>query len=194
MSTVINFTTEALKELKHRLSDLPSFCRLVMYEALEYCDYSSGTIFMGVLDEVARNDFCVRSAPGRKKELVNADTLRNAFRSIKKQKSEHFKFSVQNQRMVIEMPFIKALYQRHFNGSPDVAAVNAGDDEQPTIQSVTSESRDCTVLFSAEDGVDDAAVTSLALHTQAQGSNNIFKITKTNKNKQNKNKQTNKTS
>ena len=87
-----DFPMLAFGAYKNKLAGLPSFCRLVMFEVFEYCDYKTGVISIGTLDEVAHNDFYVTPSPGRKNEAINGDTIRNAFRTIKKSKPEHFKF------------------------------------------------------------------------------------------------------
>lgn len=122
VSKMYDFTTEAMNAIKSKLAGLPSFCRLTIYELLSYCDYESGIISISTLDEVARNDFQVVVSPGRKKEEINGDTLRNAFRTIKKAKPDQFIFSMVNQRIVIEMPFIRELYESFYGKSQEVAA------------------------------------------------------------------------
>jgi hypothetical protein len=110
-----DFSKEMLGAFKKQLAGLNSFSRLVMHELLPYCDYQTGTISIDALDVVARDNFYVAPSPGRKKEVVNGDTLRNAFRSIKKAKPDHFIFSTVNQRIVITMPFIRELYESMHN-------------------------------------------------------------------------------
>jgi hypothetical protein len=108
-------SNKALGAIKAHLTGLPSFCRLVIFELLSYCDYETGVISITTLDEVAHKDFYVSPSPGRKKEAITSDTLRNAFRTIKKFKPEDFLFRTQNQRIIIEMPFLRDLYQQHCN-------------------------------------------------------------------------------
>ena len=134
-----DFSVEALSRIKSNLAGLPSFCRLVIYDLLEYCDYQSGTISLDALDNVAHQDFYIHPMPGRKKENINGDTLRNAFRTIKKSKPDHFKFTTINQRVVIEMPFIRELYEE-FYGIEEVAAVLAEDVVTAETQPAPNES------------------------------------------------------
>ena len=122
---VRGFITEALGAYKANLAGLPSFCRLTMYSLMEYCDYSSGVITIGSLDDLARQDFYVAPSPGRKKEPINGDTLRNAFRTIKKAKPNHFIFTTKNQRIVIEMPFLRELYEEFHNKSEEMESQSA---------------------------------------------------------------------
>ena len=109
------FYQEVLLRLKLNLTGLPSFSRLVIYELLPYFDYKTGTISIKSLEELVSNDFYVVSCNGRKKENITADTIRNAFRSIKKAKPDHFIFNTVNQRIVITMPFIRELYEFMYN-------------------------------------------------------------------------------
>lgn len=123
-----DFPTQAFNAYKTKLAGLPSFCRLTMYELLEYCDYSSGIISINTLDEIAKNDFYVTPSPGRKKESISGDTLRNAFRTIKKICPAHFKFTTKNQRIIIEMPFLRELYQQFYSEKQQVATEVVTDD------------------------------------------------------------------
>ena len=122
-----DFTKEALGAIKTNLAGLNSFCRLVIYELLPYCDYSSGIVSISSLDKLASDDFHVDSLRGRQKEVVNGDKIRNAFRAIKKAKPDHFLFKTINQRIVIEMPFIRELYQSFYGQMSEVAAVLVTD-------------------------------------------------------------------
>lgn len=106
---MIDFTVHTNKLIKKILSGLNGFSRLVIYEALEYCDYEKGVIFLPTFHEFA-HDFYVERAPGRKREVINERTIRNAFRTIKKFKSDFFKFRTVNQRVEIEIPALKELY------------------------------------------------------------------------------------
>ena len=155
-----DFTIEVLKVFKSHLTELPSFPRLVMYELLEYCDYASGTISINTLDELAHNDFRVAPSPGRKKEVINADTLRNALRTIKKAKSDDFIFTTKNQRIIIEMPFLRDLYQSFFSENEEVAAVNSSEQNTQTILTSTDESVDLDALFLGENIPEVAAASS----------------------------------
>ena len=155
-----NFYPLALYAIKSTLSGLPSFCRLTMYELLEYCDYAKGTISISTLDAVARNDFHVDSAPGRKREEITADTLRNALRTIKKFKSEHFIFKTINQRIIIEMPFIRELYEQCHAENQEVAAVNAVDLNTDKTHTSIDENAYFVRRFSGDDAVDVAAASS----------------------------------
>ncbi len=128
-----DFSKQALGAIKANLAELPSFCRLAIYELLSYCDYEKGIISISTLDEVAHNDFHVAPSPGRKKEAVTGDTLRNAFRTIKKFKPEHFIFRTQNQRVIIEMPFLRDLYQQHFSKTQQVAARKSEDNTRTNL-------------------------------------------------------------
>ena len=135
-----DFTTEALGAIKTNLAGLNSFCRLVMYEVLDYCDYSSGTISISSLDKLARDDFQVDPIRGRQKEVINGDTIRNAFRTIKKAKPDHFKFTTVNQRISIEMPFLRELYHSIYGEIQEVAAILAADVSAATTHAQSSES------------------------------------------------------
>ncbi len=117
-----NFAMDSLKAVKFHLNGLPSFCRLVMYELLDYCDIKTGIISIGTLEDLAAKDFWVSSSPGRKKESINGDTLRNAFRTIKKAKPHQFKFHTKQQRIIIELPFLRELFEHHQQKSREVAA------------------------------------------------------------------------
>ena len=122
-----NFQKHALSAYKSNLAGLPSFCRLAMYELFEYVDFESGTVSINSLDLLARTDFHVDSLRGRAKEEITGDTIRNALRAIKKARPDHFIFSTVNQRIVIEMPFIRELYASFHNEKPKLSAVLAGD-------------------------------------------------------------------
>lgn len=132
-----DFSKQAFGSYRHNLLGLPSFCRLVMYEAFEYIDYASGTISITSLDTLARSNFQVDSARGRQKEIITGDTIRNAFRTIKKAKPDFFKFTTVNQRIVIEMPFLRDLYQSMYNQAKELAEVLStnvtGDQTQAQI-------------------------------------------------------------
>lgn len=155
---MVDFCAEIIPLVKEKLTGLPSFCRLVMYELLTYCDYPSGTITIQTLDELAQNDFFIEPAPGRKKENVNANTLRNALRTIKKAKPEAFMFTVKRQRIVIDMPFLRDWYQKRFlPQTPDVAAVDGTDQVTPTTHSLPGQTACLTGDIGAEDAGDVAA-------------------------------------
>jgi hypothetical protein len=117
--------TLAFSIYKTNLIGLPSFVRLVMLEIYEYFDYKTGTITITSLDKLARDHFQVDSERGRQKENINGDTLRNAFRTIKKFKSDYFQFTKVNQKIVIDMPFMRQLHQSFFNETQEVAAIVA---------------------------------------------------------------------
>ena len=112
---------------KKNLSGLPSFCRLVMLELFEYCDHAAGTISINSLDKLARDSFYVDPLRGRVQENITGDTIRNAFRSIKKAKSDYFQFSTINQQTVINMPFMRELSQSISNEAREVDAILAMD-------------------------------------------------------------------
>ena len=168
-----DFSREVLSALKINVTGLPSFCRLVIYELLEDCDYTSGTISVGTLDELAHS-FYVSPSPGRKKEIINGNTIRNAFRTIKKAKPDAFKFTTVNQRIIIEMPFIRELYQEFYSQPREVAAVDLSDLNTPTTIATYDES----CVFPDDLGRED--VTDFAAASFSH-----IDITK-NKNKQNK--------
>lgn len=165
---------------KSNLAGLPSFSRLVMYEIFEYIDYASGTISIKSLDVLARANFQVDSLRGRQKETINGDTIRNAFRTIKKAKPDHFKFTTANQRIVIEMPFLRELYQSIYKEKEDAASVLASDVAAVKTLTESSELINVDPLL-AEDvaGVLAAASFNDAINTHAKN-----KQTKTNKNTQ----------
>ena len=104
-----DFSKEAFGAYKKNLSGLPSFSRLVMLELFEYCDHAAGTISINSLDKLARDSFYVDPLRGRVQENITGDTIRNAFRSIKKAKPDYFQFSTINQQTVIDMPFMREL-------------------------------------------------------------------------------------
>ena len=103
-----------------------------MLELFTHCDFATGIISIDTLDELARQYFQVAMAPGRKREEINGDTIRNAFRTIKKARPEHFIFSSVNQRIIIEMPFMRALYQQFHSKTEEVAVVKAIESKKPT--------------------------------------------------------------
>jgi hypothetical protein len=100
---------------KKNLAGLPSFCRLAMLDLFEYCGHAAGTISIKSLDKIAREHFRVDLARGCQPEDITGDSICNAFRTIKKFKSDHFKFTTVNQQIVIAMPFLRKLYNA-FNG------------------------------------------------------------------------------
>lgn len=164
-------------ELKKHFCGLPGFCRLVMFELLTYCDFQTGFIHLPNLNEIAKNDFCVTPLPGRKKEVISADTIRNAFRTIKRAKPTQFIFSVINQRVVIEIPFIRELYQSTYGQSFEVSPVLAADIETTETHAQHSDSLCFDSLF-VEDIVGDlAAATS---QKERVKSNNLLNKNKTN--------------
>ena len=109
---------------------------------------------------IAHNDFHVAPSPGRKKEIINGDTLRNAFRTIKKAKPDHFKFTTKNQRIIIEMPFLRELHQQFFDKKLEVAAVNISDLNTSETLSTIDKTINLDAMFLGEDVPDDAAATS----------------------------------
>ena len=135
-----DFSTLVFSSYKKNLIGLPSFCRLVMLEVFEYCDLTKGTILISSLDKLARDHFQVDSVRGRQKEEINGDTLRNALRTIKKAKSDHFQFTIVNQKIMIEMPFLRDLYQLFLNETQEVAAILAADVSAATTHAQSSES------------------------------------------------------
>ena len=145
-----NFQKEALSAIKSNLHGLPSFCRLVMYEAFEYINFESGTISINSLDLFARTDFKVDSLRGRAKEEITGDTIRNALRTIKKAKPEHFIFSTVNQRIVIEMPFIRELYESIYNETPELSAVLPTDLAAAQTQAPIDDQSDVNPLLAGE--------------------------------------------
>ena len=155
-----DFYQQALSEIKINLAGLPSFCRLTIYELLNHFDYKTGIISIGTLDDLAKNDFHVDSAPGRKREEITADTLRNALRTIKKFKSEHFIFKTINQRIIIEMPFIRELYEQCHAENQEVAAVNAVDLNTDKTHTSIDENAYFVRRFTGDDAVDVAAASS----------------------------------
>lgn len=155
---MMNFQKEALRVFKTNLHGLPSFCRLAMYEAFEYINFESGTISINSLDLFARTDFQVDSLRGRAKEEITGDTIRNALRTIKKAKPDHFIFSTVNQRIVIEMPFIRELYESFHNENPELAAVFATDVAEARTLTQSSE----PPVFEPKLAADDAMVLAAA--------------------------------
>jgi hypothetical protein len=152
-----DFPFEALELITENLSGLPSFCRLVIYDLLKYCNYTLGTITLNSLSEVAKKDFFISSVPGRTKEEINGDTLRNAFRTIKKAKPDQFKFTTINQRVVIEMPFIRELYAQHYQNIQEDAAVVAADVAAEETHAHIGEPGDFGGQVAGEDATDVAA-------------------------------------
>ena len=137
-----DFSQHAFSAYKENLAGLPSFCRLVMLEVFEYCEYQSGIISICSLEKLASDNFRVDPLRGRQKEIITSDTIRNAFRTIKKAKPDHFKFSTVNQRIVIEMPFIRELYAFFHSETPKLAAVLATDVAAVQTQSQIDEQSD----------------------------------------------------
>lgn len=155
-----DFIKEALQAVKSQLTGLPSFSRLVIYELMSSCDFELGTISISTLDELAHNDFHIIPAPGRKKEAINGDTLRNALRTIKKAKPHDFKFTIKNQRIVIEMPFLRDLYQKFLKEESQVAAVDASELNILNPLSGAEELAPLSLLNLTEDVAHVAAATS----------------------------------
>ena len=135
-----DFISLAFRAYKENLNGLPSFCRLVMLEVFECCDYETGSISITSLDKLARENFYVEPARGRQKEEINGDTLRNALRTIKKAKSEYFQFTTVNQKIVIKMPFLRDLFQSFFNETQEAASILAADVAAVTTLTQSSES------------------------------------------------------
>lgn len=106
-----NFEDIVFRSIKEKINGLPSFCRLFLYESLEYCNFEEGKVELNSLYELAVKDFYVERAPGRQREIINENTLRNTIRTIKKFKGEFFKFKVVKQRIEIDMPWMRELYQ-----------------------------------------------------------------------------------
>lgn len=155
-----DFSWLAINALKSNLSGLPSFCRLVMYELFPFCDYAAGKISIGTLDDLARTDFYVDSLRGREKEYIAGDAIRNAFRSIKKCKPDYFIFSTVNQRIVIEMPFIRELYESFHKAIPKLTLVLSTDVASATTQSQTDDQGDFEPLLAGEFDSNLAAASS----------------------------------
>lgn len=129
-----DFSKEAFGAYKQNLAGLPSFCRLVMLEVFEYYDHENGSISINSLEKLALERFYVESVTGRQTENINGNNIRNAFRSIRKAKPDHFKFTNVNQRIVIEMPFLRELYEAFHGKTQEVDTVLATDvTEQETI-------------------------------------------------------------
>lgn len=158
-----DFYPLAFDAFKANIRGLSSFCRLTMLELLSYCDYTTGVISIDALDELARKDFQVAPAPGRKKEDIDGDTIRNAFRSIKKARPEQFIFSRINQRITIEMPFMRELYERFCGKSQEVAAVDEREAAMPTTLFSIDESACFATSLSGEDAGDVAAASSRSI-------------------------------
>lgn len=155
-----DFQKHALSAYKSNLAGLPSFCRLVMYEVFEYIDLQSGTISINSLEKLAIDDFKVDPLRGRQKENINGDTIRNAFRTIKKAKPDHFKFTTVNQQIVIEMPFLRELHQSIYNKKSEVAAVLAVNVAAATTFTQSGESADLE-SYSTGDVAGELAAASL---------------------------------
>lgn len=168
-----DFQKQALSALKANMAGLPSFCRLVMYEIFEYIDFSSSTISIISLEKLALDYLQVDPLRGRQKEIINGDTIRNAFRTIKKAKPDHFKFTTVNQRIVIEMPFLRELYQSIHGEASDVAAVLAADVVEAKTLAQTSESGDLDHILTGDVAADLAAASlndtiNAPIHTHAK--------------------------
>ena len=136
---MIDFVIHANNLIKQNLIGLPGFSKLVIYEALPYLDYSQGKISLPTLYEFAVNDFHVERAPGRKREVVNENTIRNALRTIKKFKGDFFKIRSVNQRIEIEMPEVRKLYAS-LTGSNKDAGVTKSHKNTPKTLINTEES------------------------------------------------------
>lgn len=155
-----DFQKQALSAFKANMAGLPSFCRLVLYEIFEYIDFSSGTISIISLEKFAFDYLQVTPLRGRQKEVINGDTIRNAFRAIKKAKPDHFKFTTVNQRIIIDMPFLRELYQSIHGETPEVAAVLAVNVAAATTLAQSSE-YSCFEPFSTGDVAGELAAASL---------------------------------
>jgi hypothetical protein len=100
----------AYKMFRKNIKGLPTFCRVLMLELFEYIDLSKGKIILNkTLAQLALEDFFVEPAPGRKQEIITQNTIRNAFRTIKKFKGDFFHFKSVNQRIEIDIPFMRKL-------------------------------------------------------------------------------------
>lgn len=161
---VSNFFRGVFSEIKSHLFGLPSFCRLSIYELLEYCDYASGVISIGTLEEIVHNDFYVAPSPGRKKETINSDTIRNALRTIKKARPEHFKFSTKNQRITIEMPFLRDLYQQFYGERALVTAEVSTDLAGATNHTGIEKTSHFESEVAADIATDRAVASCLSMH------------------------------
>ena len=137
-----DFSKQAFRAYKEKLVGLPSFCRLVMLEIFEDCDYQSGTISINSLDQLAKDNFQVDHLCGRQREVINGNTIRNAFRAIKKAKPGYFKFTTVNQRIVIDMPFLRELHHSIYGEIKKVAAVLAVQVDVATTLVQSSRSAD----------------------------------------------------
>ena len=157
----LDFPHKAIILYKKNISGLSGFCRLVMYELLEYINLESGTITINSLDKLSRDDFQVDPLRGRQKEVINGDTIRNAFRTIKKAKPDHFKFTTVNQRIIIEMPFLRELYQSIYGETQEVAAILAADVAAVTTHTQSSESPALHPIL-AEDVAGELAAASMS--------------------------------
>ena len=157
LSGIHNFTKQLFCTYKQALSGLPSFCRLLMLEAFEYYDQSTDIITITSLDKLARDHFQVDAERGRQKENVNGDTLRNSFRTIKKFKSDYFKFSTVNQKIVIEMPFMGELKRSFLNKNKEVDTIVATDVADATTLTQHGESVDLDPILTVDIDADLAA-------------------------------------
>ena len=123
-----DLSIKVFRAIKEKTHGLPGFCRLLAFELVGYLNIETGRVKLDkTLAHLVSEDFYVEQAPGRKQEPITPDTIRNAFRTIKKFRGEHFKFRTEGQRIVIEMPFIQELYAEHIK-SEEVTAVDDTDD------------------------------------------------------------------
>jgi len=160
-------------ELKSKLGGLPSFCRLFIYEALEYCDYEKGVAYLPALHEMSVKDFHVERASGRKREEVNENTLRNTIRTIKKFRGDDFKFRVVNQRIEIDMPWMRELSL--------ASKKDAGGQSEKATSSTTPDNIESEHLLNAsdnraknkEDATSDSPNNNIFINKYINNNNNL---------------------
>ncbi len=122
------------KELICLAEGLPFFPQLLLLKSVEYLNPKEGVIKLPTLHELLTHDFYVERAPGRKRENITENSLRNAFRTIKKCRGDYFKFKVVNQRIEIDMPWMRELYQNFCNQNKDAAVKPAYENTSSSLE------------------------------------------------------------
>lgn len=144
----IKYFNKALRQLDEHLFELPHLCRILMHSLFKHCDFQTGRISNITMEQMQR-DLYVAPASGRKRQKITADTIRGAFRTIQKFKPDDFVFSVEKQRIVIELPFIRDLFA-NFDAPKKDATVEAGERKDQEMQASLCDISETMVSYAAE--------------------------------------------
>lgn len=167
----IIFFNKALRQLDDHLFELPHLCRLLMHCLFKHCDFKTGRITNITMEQMQR-DLYVAPASGRKRQKVTADTIRGAFRTIQKFKPKEFIFSVEKQRIVIELPFIRDLFA-DFDAQNKEATVKAGEGESEETQASSCEKSEIPTVSTAAKIADLTSTAELNTPVKKFNINNI---------------------